>query len=55
MYGGNCGNLVAGRTVTYNGAQMSCDWSNWTVPAKINGGYCVYVNAGTAGGTVTLW
>ena len=41
--GGNCSNMT-GRTITVNGATMSC--GGWAVPAKVNNGYCVQVTAG---------
>ena len=47
IHGGNCGNFLSPRALFVNGTQMSCDSGNWpTLPAKINGGYCVYTTAG---------
>lgn len=45
--GGNCGNFANGRTLTVNGVQEVCNNQNWSsLPAKINGGYCVQAPAG---------
>jgi hypothetical protein len=45
--GGNCGNFVSPRALFVNGTQMTCNNGNWpTLPAKVNGGYCVYTTAG---------
>ena len=45
--GGNCGNFSASRALFVNGARMSCSGQNWTsLPAKVNGGYCVQVTPG---------
>jgi hypothetical protein len=45
--GGNCGNLAPGRTFYINGTAMPCGSGNWpALPAKVNGGYCVYTTAG---------
>jgi hypothetical protein len=45
--GGNCGNFAAGRTLQINGQTKVCNNQNWaSVPAKVNGGYCIKVNAG---------
>jgi hypothetical protein len=45
--GGNCGNFVTGRTLYVNGTALSCNNGNWpSLPAKVNGGYCVYTTAG---------
>jgi hypothetical protein len=41
--GGNCSNMT-GRTITVNGTTMSCN--GWTIPAKVNNGYCVQVTSG---------
>ena len=47
--GGTCGNL-GNRTLTVNGAQMTCDWQIWsTVPSSVDGGYCIHVTAGDNG------
>jgi Trypsin len=43
---GNCGGFVSPRTLKINGASMTCNGQNWTLPAKRNGGYCVQVSAG---------
>ncbi len=42
--GGGCSNFVAPRTLSVNGTVMNC--VGWTVPARRNGGYCVYGPAG---------
>jgi hypothetical protein len=42
--GGACSNFVAPRTLSVNGTAMNC--GGWTVPARVNGGYCVYGPAG---------
>ena len=42
--GGNCSNFVSPRTLSVNGTVMNC--GGWTLPAKVNGGYCVYGPAG---------
>jgi hypothetical protein len=55
LIGGNCGQLATGRTVSLNGVAETCDWTNFTAPAKVNGGYCLYSPAGTAGGKISLW
>jgi hypothetical protein len=44
LHGGNCSN-ISGRTLTVNGVAMNC--GGWTLPAPVNGGYCVQVTAGT--------
>jgi Gylcosyl hydrolase family 115 C-terminal domain/Dictyostelium (slime mold) repeat len=45
--GGNCGNFVSPRTLSVNGTLMSCNNGNWpSLPAKVNGGYCVTTTAG---------
>jgi glucose/arabinose dehydrogenase len=47
LAGGVCGNFASGRTLSVNGKVMTCAGGNWgTLPAKVNGGYCVYTNAG---------
>ena len=47
LNGGNCGNFVSPRALFVNGKQMTCNNSNWSsLPAKVNGGYCVYTTAG---------
>lgn len=43
---GNCGNFAAGRTLKINGTTLTCNGSNWTPPAKVNGGYCIYSTSG---------
>lgn len=42
--GGGCSNFAAPRTLSVNGTAMNC--GGWTVPARVNGGYCVYGPAG---------
>lgn len=45
--GGNCGNFANGRQLRINGTVMTCNNGNWSaLPAKVNGGYCVYTTAG---------
>jgi len=45
--GGNCGNFQNPRALFVNGTQMTCNHQNWSsLPAKVNGGYCVYTTAG---------
>jgi hypothetical protein len=44
LTGGNCSN-IGSRTLKVNNTTMSC--SNWALPAKRNGGYCIQVTAGT--------
>lgn len=45
--GGNCGNFASGRALYINGTAMICNNGNWSsVPAKVNGGYCVTTTAG---------
>lgn len=45
--GGNCGNFANGRQLRVNGTVMTCNNGNWSsLPAKVNGGYCVYTTAG---------
>jgi hypothetical protein len=47
LNGGNCGNFVSPRKLYVNGQAMSCGNGNWSsIPAKVNGGYCVYTTAG---------
>ena len=47
LHGGNCGNFVSPRTLKINGTTMSCNNQNWsTLPAKVNGGWCVTTTAG---------
>jgi hypothetical protein len=55
--GGNCGNFVSPRALFVNGTQMTCNNGNWpTLPAKVNGGYCVYTTAGNqAWAYFTTW
>lgn len=46
--GGNCGNLVAPRSLSVNGTVMTCNNQNWSnVPPKRNGGYCVSTTPGS--------
>jgi hypothetical protein len=47
LAGGVCGNFVSPRQLRVNGTLMSCT-GNWPspLPAKVNGGYCVYTTAG---------
>ena len=47
LAGGVCGNFANGRQLRVNGQSMSCT-GNWPspLPAKVNGGYCVYTTAG---------
>jgi hypothetical protein len=47
IMGGNCSNVPAPRTFSINGKAVSCAGSNFTLPAKINGGYCFEFSAGT--------
>jgi hypothetical protein len=44
LAGGNCSN-ISSRTLKVNGTTMNCN--SWTLPAKVNGGYCIQVTAGT--------
>jgi hypothetical protein len=44
LVGGNCSN-ISSRTLKVNGTTMSCN--GWALPAKVNGGYCIQVTAGT--------
>lgn len=45
--GGNCGNFANGRQLYVNGQAIACNNGNWpSLPAKVNGGYCVYTTAG---------
>ena len=55
--GGNCGNFVSPRALFVNGKQMTCNNQNWSsIPAKVNGGYCVYSTAGNqAWAYFTTW
>jgi len=47
LSGGVCGNMVSPRQLRVNGQVMSCTGGNWgTLPAKVNGGYCVQTTAG---------
>lgn len=57
VHSGNCGNFAAGRTLTVNGTQMTCNGGSWSnVPAARNGGYCVSVSSGNyAWGYFTIW
>jgi hypothetical protein len=57
VVGGNCGNFASGRQLLLNGTQMPCSGSNWSsVPAPLNGGYCVQTTAGDyPWAFVTLW
>ena len=55
--GGNCGNFSSSRRLYLNGTQMPCDVGNWsTIPAAVNGGYCVTTTAGDYSyAFFTLW
>ena len=45
--GGNCGNFASPRTLSVNGAVMTCNNQPWPgVPPKRNGGYCISTTAG---------
>ncbi len=44
LAGGNCSNLSS-RTIKVNNTTVSCN--GWALPAKLNGGYCIQVGAGT--------
>jgi subtilisin family serine protease len=57
VVGGNCGNLTSGRQLTVNGVTMPCNAQNWpSVPAAVNGGYCVQATAGNQPWAFfTLW
>jgi hypothetical protein len=44
--GGNCTSFPPPRTFSINGTPVSC-MGNWTLPAKILGGYCFQASAGT--------
>jgi hypothetical protein len=54
--GGNCGNM-SGRTYTVNGTTMTCGGNFASLPAKVNGGYCLQATAGsaTAGSYFGTW
>jgi hypothetical protein len=56
IYSGVCGGLAGSRTLSVNGTEMACNYSNWTLPAKRNGGYCISVTAGdNAWGWFSTW
>ncbi len=57
IHGGNCGNFVSPRTLSVNGALMTCSYSNWpTIPAARNGGYCIQTTSGNyAWAYFTAW
>ncbi len=44
LMGGNCSN-IGSRTLKVNNTTMNC--TNWVLPAKLNGGYCIQVTAGS--------
>ncbi|MBN2528722.1 MAG: hypothetical protein JXR76_20195 [Deltaproteobacteria bacterium] len=45
--GGNCGNMLAPRTLSVNGTVMTCDYQEWrNLPPKRNGGYCITTTSG---------
>ncbi len=47
IHGGNCGNFASGRTLSVNGSQRACTYTNWSsVPAARNGGYCIQITSG---------
>lgn len=46
LQGLNCGNFAAGRTFHINGALVTCNGANVTLPATRNGGYCMQASAG---------
>ena len=43
LAGGNCSNMT-GRTLSVNGTAANCN--GWSLPAKVNNGYCIQVTAG---------
>ena len=43
LAGGNCSNMT-GRTLSVNGTTANCN--GWSLPAKVNNGYCIQVTAG---------
>lgn len=43
---GNCGGFASSRTFAINGTPMTCNGTNWTLPARRNGGYCLHATAG---------
>jgi len=43
LAGGNCSNMT-GRTLSVNGTSANCN--GWSLPAKVNNGYCIQVTAG---------
>jgi hypothetical protein len=51
---GSCSDLPQGRTLTVNGKVMTCDRATWQMPAAVNGGYCLHVDAGASGGIVDI-
>lgn len=46
LTGGNCGGFAGSRTLSVNGTPMTCNGQNWSLPSKVNGGYCIQVSAG---------
>lgn len=46
LQGLNCGSFAAGRTFHINGALVTCNGANVTLPATRNGGYCMQASAG---------
>jgi hypothetical protein len=47
IHGGNCGNFTSPRTLSVNGTQETCTYTNWSsIPATRNGGYCIQITAG---------
>ncbi len=47
IHGGNCGNFVGPRRLSVNGIAEPCAGANWSsVPAAVNGGYCIQTTAG---------
>jgi hypothetical protein len=45
IQGGNCSNVPAPRAFTINSKAETCT-GNFTLPAKVNGGYCFEFSAG---------
>jgi hypothetical protein len=44
LSGGNCASFVSPRTLSLNGTVNGC--GGWTIPARLNGGYCISTTAG---------
>jgi hypothetical protein len=42
----NCSNFTS-RTLTVNTAAETCNNLNFTLPARVNGGYCFHISAGS--------